>query len=170
MSQCPILTPILRGFLTRFWTVALDSTPRIYSHRMSCTPSNASGEQGIILLQVHTALYFSLLILHPIQAMIFLKENTLLKRELSHDDIKPRLLGHWGTCPGLVLIYAHLNRVIRMTGQDMLYVVGPGTWMVFTLLRKPSSESFSRTRCSRYPGMPLARKFAFCLLSSIQSR
>jgi phosphoketolase len=98
------------------------------------------------LLQVHTALYFSLLILHPIQAMIFLKENTLLKRELSHDDIKPRLLGHWGTCPGLVLIYAHLNRVIRMTGQDMLYVVGPGTWMVFTLLRKPSSESFSRTR------------------------
>ena len=61
--------------------------------------------------------------------MIFLKENSLLRRELSRDDIKPRLLGHWGTCPGLVLVYAHLNRVIRNTGQDMLYVVGPGTYI-----------------------------------------
>jgi xylulose-5-phosphate/fructose-6-phosphate phosphoketolase len=72
--------------------------------------------------------------------MIFLKENTLLKRDLSHDDIKPRLLGHWGTCPGLVLIYAHLNRAIRMTGQDMLYVVGPGTWIAFTMCA-PFSEA-----------------------------
>jgi len=59
--------------------------------------------------------------------MIFLKDNTLLRRELSHDDIKLRLLGHWGTCPGLALIYAHLNRVVKKNGQDMLYVVGPGT-------------------------------------------
>ncbi|KAI0267712.1 phosphoketolase [Gloeopeniophorella convolvens] len=59
-------------------------------------------------------------------AMIFLRDNTLLERKISHDDIKARLLGHWGTCPGLVLVYAHLNRLIRKTGQDMLYVVGPG--------------------------------------------
>ncbi|KAI0041191.1 phosphoketolase [Auriscalpium vulgare] len=58
--------------------------------------------------------------------MIFLKDNQLLERKLSPDDIKFRLLGHWGTCPGLVMVYAHLNRIIRNTGQDALYVVGPG--------------------------------------------
>ncbi|KAF8223843.1 phosphoketolase [Tricholoma matsutake] len=59
-------------------------------------------------------------------AMIFLKDNVLLDEQLTHDHIKPRLLGHWGTCPGLVLIYAHLNRIIRNTGLDTLLVVGPG--------------------------------------------
>ncbi|KAI0783687.1 XFP N-terminal domain-containing protein [Abortiporus biennis] len=59
-------------------------------------------------------------------AMIFLKSNTLIERPVVHDDIKPRLLGHWGTCPGLVIVYAHLNRLIRKTGQSALYIVGPG--------------------------------------------
>ncbi|GLB40227.1 putative D-xylulose 5-phosphate/D-fructose 6-phosphate phosphoketolase [Lyophyllum shimeji] len=59
-------------------------------------------------------------------AMIFLNDNILLEEKLTHDMIKPRLLGHWGTCPGLVLVYAHLNRIIRNTGLDALYVVGPG--------------------------------------------
>ncbi|KAL6303739.1 phosphoketolase [Sparassis latifolia] len=59
-------------------------------------------------------------------AMIFLKHNTLLTRNLTPDDIKPRLLGHWGTCPGLSLVYAHTNRLICKTGVDALYVVGPG--------------------------------------------
>ncbi|EAU85668.1 phosphoketolase [Coprinopsis cinerea okayama7 len=59
-------------------------------------------------------------------AMIFLKNNVLLEEKLSQENIKPRLLGHWGTCPGLTLIYAHLNRIIRNTGQDTLFVVGPG--------------------------------------------
>ena len=58
--------------------------------------------------------------------MIFLKSNVLLEHKLTFDDIKPRLLGHWGTCPGLVLVYAHLNRIVRKTGIDVLYVVGPG--------------------------------------------
>ena len=58
--------------------------------------------------------------------MIFLNNDTLLERDLTFDDIKPRLLGHWGTCPGLTLIYAHLNRIIRNTGLDALLVVGPG--------------------------------------------
>jgi xylulose-5-phosphate/fructose-6-phosphate phosphoketolase len=75
--------------------------------------------------------------------MIFLKENTLLKRELSPDDIKPRLLGHWGTCPGLALVYAHLNRVIQKTGQDMLYVVGPGTPTMFILVGATFLETVS---------------------------
>lgn len=42
--------------------------------------------------------------------MIFLNGNVLLKDKLTHDNIKPRLLGHWGTCPGLNMVYAHLNR------------------------------------------------------------
>ena len=58
--------------------------------------------------------------------MIFLKDNTLIERDIRADDIKSRLLGHWGTCPGLSLVYAHANRLIRKTKQDMLYVVGPG--------------------------------------------
>ncbi|KAF7799807.1 hypothetical protein EIP86_011049 [Pleurotus ostreatoroseus] len=59
-------------------------------------------------------------------AMIFLKHNTLVERDIVADDIKNRLLGHWGTCPGLTLVYAHLNRLISKTNQEMLYVVGPG--------------------------------------------
>lgn len=59
-------------------------------------------------------------------AMIFLSDNALLKRELVFDDIKPRLLGHWGTCPGLTLIYAHLNYLVKKTGSKVIYVVGPG--------------------------------------------
>lgn len=59
-------------------------------------------------------------------AMIFLRDNVLLERKLTFDDIKYRLLGHWGTCPGLVLVYAHLNRIIKKTNIDALLVVGPG--------------------------------------------
>ncbi|CAL5867555.1 uncharacterized protein PFLUO_LOCUS1774 [Penicillium psychrofluorescens] len=59
-------------------------------------------------------------------AMIFLQDNTLLKREVTFDDIKPRLLGHWGTCPGLILVYSHLNYLIKTMDLDMLFVVGPG--------------------------------------------
>ncbi|KAJ6018860.1 hypothetical protein N7499_009958 [Penicillium canescens] len=59
-------------------------------------------------------------------AMIFLQGNTLLKQDLTFDHVKPRLLGHWGTCPGLILVYSHLNYLIRTMDLDMLYVVGPG--------------------------------------------
>jgi xylulose-5-phosphate/fructose-6-phosphate phosphoketolase len=57
---------------------------------------------------------------------IYLLANPLLRRPLTRDDVKPRLLGHWGTTPGLNLIYAHLNRVIRARGTDVLFVAGPG--------------------------------------------
>ncbi|KAJ5047483.1 uncharacterized protein L3040_003307 [Drepanopeziza brunnea f. sp. 'multigermtubi'] len=59
-------------------------------------------------------------------AMIFLSDNSLMERDLTHDDIKPRLLGHWGTCPGLTLVYAHLNYLTRKNDLDCIYVVGPG--------------------------------------------
>ena len=57
---------------------------------------------------------------------IYLKENPLLERPLSRDDIKPRLLGHWGTTAGLNFIYTHLNRIIRLHDLDMMYIIGPG--------------------------------------------
>src|SRR5487761_1981840 len=59
-------------------------------------------------------------------AQIYLAENALLREPLEAEHVKPRLLGHWGTSPGLNLVYAHLNRLIRRTGQQTLYVAGPG--------------------------------------------
>ncbi len=57
---------------------------------------------------------------------IYLYDNPLLKEPLAKEHIKPRLLGHWGTTPGLNFIYAHLNRVIKKNDLDMIYVTGPG--------------------------------------------
>src|ERR1700678_2334882 len=57
---------------------------------------------------------------------IYLQDNPLLERPLELRDIKPRLLGHWGTTPGLNFLYVHLNRLIKMNDLDMIYVIGPG--------------------------------------------
>jgi xylulose-5-phosphate/fructose-6-phosphate phosphoketolase len=57
---------------------------------------------------------------------IYLKDNPLLERPLVKEDIKPRLLGHWGTTAGLNFIYTHLNRLIRMHDLNMMYIIGPG--------------------------------------------
>jgi xylulose-5-phosphate/fructose-6-phosphate phosphoketolase len=57
---------------------------------------------------------------------IYLKDNPLLERPLTLDDVKPRLLGHWGTTPGLNFIYVHLNRLIRQRDLNMMYIIGPG--------------------------------------------
>ncbi|MDT5030154.1 MAG: xylulose-5-phosphate/fructose-6-phosphate phosphoketolase [Actinoplanes sp.] len=57
---------------------------------------------------------------------IYLQGNPLLREPLTAAHIKPRLLGHWGTSPGLSLIYAHLSRLIRRTGQQAIYLAGPG--------------------------------------------
>jgi len=57
---------------------------------------------------------------------IYLYDNPLLKQSLTKEHIKPRLLGHWGTTPGLNFIYAHLNRLITRRDLDMIYITGPG--------------------------------------------
>ena len=57
---------------------------------------------------------------------IYLYDNPLLKKPLSPENIKPRLLGHWGTTPGLNFIYVHMNRVIKKYDLDMIFVTGPG--------------------------------------------
>jgi xylulose-5-phosphate/fructose-6-phosphate phosphoketolase len=57
---------------------------------------------------------------------IYLLDNPMLTEPLEAEHVKPRLLGHWGTTPGLNLIYAHLNRVIKNQGLDIIYIAGPG--------------------------------------------
>lgn len=59
-------------------------------------------------------------------SQIYLKHNVLYKRPLQHSDIKPRLLGHWGTCPGINFVYANVNRLITKHKRPFLYLVGPG--------------------------------------------
>src|SRR6185295_13279735 len=57
---------------------------------------------------------------------IYLLANPLLKEPLGKEHIKPRLLGHWGTTPGLNFIYVHLNRLIKQYDLNMIYLAGPG--------------------------------------------
>jgi len=57
---------------------------------------------------------------------IYLYDNPLLTRPLTKEDVKPRLLGHWGTTPGLNFIYAHMNRLINNHDLDVIFVTGPG--------------------------------------------
>src|SRR5215467_4553468 len=58
--------------------------------------------------------------------MIYLRDNPLLKQPLKPEQIKNRLLGHWGSSPGLAFIYTHLNRIIKRYDQDMIFMAGPG--------------------------------------------
>jgi xylulose-5-phosphate/fructose-6-phosphate phosphoketolase len=57
---------------------------------------------------------------------IYLRQNALLREPLRPEHIKPRLLGHWGTTPGLNFIYVHLNRLIRTRGLNLIFIAGPG--------------------------------------------
>ena len=76
-------------------------------------------ESGLIDAYWRAANYLSV-------GQIYLFDNPLLKTPLEKEHIKPRLLGHWGTTPGLNFIYVHLNRLIRKYDLDMIYVTGPG--------------------------------------------
>ena len=57
---------------------------------------------------------------------IYLLDNPLLERPLERADLKPRLLGHFGTTPGLNFVYVHLNRVIKARNLNVIYICGPG--------------------------------------------
>ena len=57
---------------------------------------------------------------------IYLQDNPLLEVPLTLAHVKPRLLGHWGTTPGLNLIYVHLNRLIKQHSLNLMYIIGPG--------------------------------------------
>ncbi len=55
-------------------------------------------------------------------AQIYLKDNPILKRPLSFTDVKSKLVGHWGTCPGQNFIYIHLNRIFKKYDLNMIYI------------------------------------------------
>ena len=79
----------------------------------------SSDELGLIDEYWRAANYLSV-------GQIYLLDNPLLREPLQAEHVKPRLLGHWGTTPGLNLIYAHLNRIIRKRDANVIYVTGPG--------------------------------------------
>ena len=56
-------------------------------------------------------------------AQIYLQDNFLAERKLKFEDIKPRLLGHWGTCPGINFVYANLNNLIKKHKAEMIFVL-----------------------------------------------
>src|ERR1700734_255329 len=83
------------------------------------SPPLAAAELDLIDAWWRAANYLSV-------GQIYLLANPLLGDGLRPEDVKPRLLGHWGTTPGLNLLYAHLNRVIRAWDLDMIFLAGPG--------------------------------------------
>jgi xylulose-5-phosphate/fructose-6-phosphate phosphoketolase len=87
----------------------------------SADPDGPLGADELALLDAYwrAANYLSV-------GQIYLMDNPLLGEPLRPEHIKPRLLGHWGTTPGLNLIYAHLNRVIKARDLEAMYVIGPG--------------------------------------------
>jgi xylulose-5-phosphate/fructose-6-phosphate phosphoketolase len=96
---------------------------------------------------------------------IYLLDNPLLKEPLKLDHIKPRLLGHWGTTPGLNLIYVHLNRAIKKYDLDAIYIAGPGhggpglvanTWLEGTY-----SEFYPNVSCDAEGMKRLFTQFSF---------
>ncbi|WP_436778348.1 phosphoketolase family protein [Yinghuangia sp. YIM S09857] len=96
---------------------------------------------------------------------IYLMDNPLLTEPLRPEHVKPRLLGHWGTTPGLNLVYAHLNRVIRKRGTSLMHVTGPGHGGPAAL----AGAWLDGTYSERYPDVPrdadgmrtLFRQFSF---------
>ncbi|ACF46638.1 Phosphoketolase [Prosthecochloris aestuarii DSM 271] len=96
---------------------------------------------------------------------IYLMDNPLLRVPLRAEHVKPRLLGHWGTTPGLNFIYAHLNRVIRARDLNLIYIAGPGhggpalvanVWMEGTYSQYYPDVSFDEQGMKR-----LFRQFSF---------
>ena len=96
---------------------------------------------------------------------IYLLDNPLLREPLTPEQVKPRLLGHFGTTPGLNFLYAHLNRAIRRRDLDVLYVTGPGHGgpglVANAYLEGTYSELYSHVGCDEDGLRELFRQFSF---------
>ncbi len=96
---------------------------------------------------------------------IYLQANPLLERPLALADIKPRLLGHWGTTPGLNLLYVHLNRLIKQNDLNMIYVMGPGHGgpgiVAHSYLEGSYTEHYPAIECNRHGMERLFRQFSW---------
>ena len=87
-------------------------------------PSTANGPLEAVLLRKIDAWWRAANYLSVGQTYLY--DNPLLKKPLKKEHVKPRLVGHWGTTPGLNFIYVHLNRVIKERDVNMIYIIGPG--------------------------------------------
>ncbi len=130
----------------------------IASHfSINSTPLSADELQGIDA-RWRAANYLSI-------GQIYLLDNPLLQQPLTIEHIKPRLLGHWGTTPGLNMIYAHLNRVIRARDLNMMFVTGPGHGapgiIANTWLEGSYSELYPNISQDREGIKKLFRQFSF---------
>src|SRR3954454_11008498 len=98
-------------------------------------------------------------------AQIYLLDTPLLREPLKIEHVKPRLLGHWGTTPGLNLLYAHLNRVIKQRDLDAIFVTGPGHGgpglVANTYLEGTYSEVYPHIRRDEEGLRRLFRQFSF---------
>jgi xylulose-5-phosphate/fructose-6-phosphate phosphoketolase len=96
---------------------------------------------------------------------IYLLDNPLLEEPLKAEHIKPRLLGHWGTTPGLNFIYVHLNRLIKRDNLDMIYIAGPGhggpAMVASTWLEGSYSEHFPNVQRNAEGLGRLFKQFSF---------
>ena len=103
---------------------------------------------------------------------IYLQDNPLLESPLRLEHIKPRLLGHWGTTPGLNFLYVHLNRLIKENDLNMMYVIGPGHGgpgiVAMTYLEGSYTERYPAIERDRNGLHRLFRQFSW--LRSSQSR
>ncbi len=95
-----------------------DYTPSNHAATLGQTPLSQE-ERGLIDAWWRAANYLSV-------GQIYLLDNPLLREPLTLEHIKPRLLGHWGTSPGLNFMYVHINRVIKQRDLNAMYVIGPG--------------------------------------------
>src|SRR6201992_2654716 len=116
------------------------------------------GDLGTLDLYWRAANYLSV-------GQIYLLDNPLLRQPLRPEHIKPRLLGHWGTTPGLNFIYVHLNRVIKARDLDMIYICGPGHggpgMVANTWLEGTYSEFYSNIAKNKDGMHRLFRRFSF---------
>ena len=130
---------------------------------MNATTSTRTGAGRAALLQRMDAYWRAANYLSVGQ--IYLLANPLLTEPLKPEHIKPRLLGHWGTTPGLNFIYVHLNRVIRERDLDMLFITGPGhggpALVANTWLEGTYSELYPEISRDGHGMARLFRQFSF---------
>src|SRR3954454_3991033 len=96
---------------------------------------------------------------------IYLMDTPLLREPLLPEHVKPRLLGHWGTTPGLNFLYAHLNRAIRLRDLDAIFITGPGHGgpglVAKTFLKRTYSELYPHIARDEDGLRALFRQFSF---------
>ena len=102
---------------------------------------------------------------------LYLLDNPLLKRKLTLNDVKPKLVGHWGTVPGQNFIYTHLNRIITKYNLNMIYISGPGhggnAMVAQTYLEETYSEIYPNITYDEKGMKKLFKQFSFpCGISS----